>query len=250
MKALDLITSSLRLVGVIDPNQTVPAAIAQASLMVLNQMVESWGAERLMVFTVARSEYSLTAGQQTYTLGQGGPNSLSQTRPVRIDRVSVISFNNAAQPLELPIAYLNDQEWQAVPVKNIPSTLPNAVWDDQNFPYRTLWYYPVPTTQVDTVIYAWSALSQFASLTDDHSFPPGYLRALRYNLAVELAAEFGGAATLSPVTVSIATQSKALIKSINIPTLFMYCDDALVSPRGGVFNWLTGETQRSGSGNY
>lgn len=233
MKGLDLISSSLRLIGVLASGEVPSADEANDALTILNQMIDSWSAEKLMIFT--DQVVTLTPGtlKQAYTLGVGG--DFNQARPPKIDRMSVIILNSPN--LELPIEMLSDEQWQAIPVKNVSSAVPTQVWDDGGFPLRTLSFWPIPSVSVNFVLYAWTALSQFADLsTTDYTFPPGYLKALRYNLALDLAPEFG-----RPVPPEVAAQaviSKAIIKTMNVQESILQIDPAL-GGRGGFYNWRT-----------
>jgi hypothetical protein len=243
MKALDLIKSSMRLIGVLAPGETPSASEAQDAFSVLNDMVDSWNNQRLMLFAEVRQVYPLVVSQQGYTVGTGG--DFDTTRPPRITNYGIISLNNPAQPLELPMQILTKDQWAAKPVKNIESALPREVWNDGGFPLLTLYVWPIPNVAVNMAIYPWVQISEFADLSKtDYTFPPGYRRCLRYNLAVELCAEFG--APLTPAVASIAVSSKGEIKSLNEPILQMLCDPALVRPGKPIFNWLTGETLKHG----
>lgn len=218
----------MRLVGALASGETLSNAEAQDALMVLNQLLDSWTADRLTIFTVTINEFALTPSQQVYTLGTGGNFNIA--RPARIDRVSIVSLTNPAQPLELPIDYYTDLDWQQTPVKNITTSLPQAVYDDQAFPLRNLSFWPIPNTTVNTRIYGWQQLTQYASLTTDVTFPPGYIEALRYNLAVRLIAEFPG--EYNPIMVQtaggLAVESLARVKAMNIPVIEAFCDAALM----------------------
>lgn len=238
MTGNDLIASSLRLIGVLASGEVPSADEANDALTILNQMIDSWTAERMMIFTLNINEFVLTAGQQVYTLGVGGNFNIA--RPARIERMGIVSLNNPAQPLELPLEMLTDQQWAAIPVKVISSSLPQKVYDDGAFPLRNLSFWCIPNVQVKTRIYGWATLAQFPDLVTDITFPPGYLKAIRYNLAVDLAPEFG-VVELNPITASIAVTSKATIKSQNAPLVDSYCDPAVVSPDKKIFNWLTGQ---------
>ena len=68
----DLISSSMRLIGALGSGETMTAAEASDGLMVLNGMLDSWLAERLMAFSILIQEFPLVANQGTYTLGPGG----------------------------------------------------------------------------------------------------------------------------------------------------------------------------------
>lgn len=238
MNALSLISSSLRLIGALASGEVPTANEAQDSLMVLNQMLDSWNAERLMVFTITIAQFNLTPNTATYTYGTGG--MLNGPRPAKIDRISIVSLTNASQPLELPIDYYTDWDWQQVPVKIIDTTLPQAVYDDGQFPFRNLTFWPIPTVPVQTRIYGWTALGQYPDLQTDLTFPPGYSEAMRYNLAMRLIAEFPGA--YNPVMVqtagALAVDTLARVRSINIPIIEAYCDVAL-QQNSGRYNYYS-----------
>lgn len=251
--ALDVITSSMRLIGTLASGETPSDAEASDALDVLNGMVDSWQAERLMIFSTQRvvtdsngNPLMLTSGKQSYTVGTGGDFDIP--RPARIDTYSVINLANAAQPLELPLGSgLTDDEWQGVPVKNTFSSLPVTVWNDLSYPFMTLWYWPIPNTAVGVALYIWQSLSEFVDLTTDYTFPPGYYEALRYNLAGRLIAEYPGNYTqevLSAIPI-LALSAIAKVKSFNAPVNYLLCDEALVG-RTGFWNYRTGDFQRTG----
>ena len=211
------------------------AAEASDGLQVLNAMLDSWLAERLMTFSILISTFPLTPLQQTYTCGPGG--NFNMTRPAKIDRISIVSLLNPLQPIELAIPMLSEQEWQQIVVKNIPTTLPLEVYDDAAYPLRNLSYWPIPTIAVNTILYTWQQLTQFPDLVTDLQFPPAYAKAIRYNLALDLAPEFG-VSQINPLVVEQALESKGIVKSINMPIVQSYCDSALVG-EGGRYNYYS-----------
>lgn len=234
--AVDIISSALRLVGVLGSGETASDAEASDAFLVLNDMLDGWNAERLMIFSVAMSEFPLTAGKQTYTFGPSGDFNLS-FRPAKIQRYGIVNLNNPAQPLELPLEMLTTEQWAGVPVKQISSTLPTKIYDDQAFPLRNLSFWPYPQIQVNLRAYYWQPLSQFSDLTTKQTFPPGYPEALRYNLAVRLAPEFG--APLSPQVAELAATTKGKIKRMNSPLVDVMCDPAIARQNQYIYNWLS-----------
>ena len=243
MTGLDLVSRSLLLAGVLASGETPSGAESSDGLGFLNDLLDSWNAERLMVYTIAReasdsngNPFYLTLGKQDYTMGTAG--NFNFPRPARIERAGIFNLANPAMPLELPLEYLTDRQWADIPVKAISSALPTKVYDDQGFPLRTLSYWPIPNAPVAAVFYIWNPLSQFPDLSTDITFPPGYARALRYNLAVEMAPGYGR--QVDPVVAAIATQSKAVVKSLNIPVVDLKVDPAIWGRTGqGVYNWLS-----------
>ena len=62
----------------------------------------------------------------------------------------------------------------------------------------------------------WSSLTPFQTLDSEVSLPNGYERAIKFNLAVELAPEYG--TTLRPEVAQIANDSLSQIKNTNYRT--------------------------------
>ena len=241
MTGRTLVTTALRILGVISSGEVLTAAEAEDARASLNRMMDSWSAERLSVISLTIRTFSLVSGQQTYTFGVGG--DFNAARPVDISYATLINLQNPVQPLELPIEMLTDSQWADVPVKNITSSLPLCLYNDGAFPLMNLSYWPIPNIINQTKLYCWTALDSFTSLNDDNTYPPGYERALIYNLAVELAAEYGREAPVS--VAAIAMQSKAIIKAVNTPIVDLKCDSALIT-QGEFFNYYTGTTSRTG----
>src|SRR5207245_433345 len=170
----DLLASSLRLIGVLASGETPTGPEVADALTILQQMLDSWQSERLNVFTIQIQEFPLTPTKQTYTMGTGG--DFNVPRPARIERASIVSLNNPAQPLELYVDMLNEEGWQAIPIKLVSSTLPRKLYEDGAFPLRNLSYWPIPTIAVNTRLYTWAALTTFNDLMTDVTYRHGYLK--------------------------------------------------------------------------
>lgn len=209
---LDLIKGALRTLNVYASGEEPSADEAQDSLVIANQMLDAFNGEGLMIFTTTIKDFPLNSNQQIYTLGAGG--NFNMPRPATIDRASIVLLANPLQPLEYTIPIYTTQDWQEkVPIKNVPGNLPLLVYDDGNFPLRSLTFWPVASDSTLFRLYAWQALTQFDDLQTVVSYPPGYLEMLRYNLAVRLAPEFQ--AVISPEVAMLAQTSLARVKSNN-----------------------------------
>ncbi len=222
----DLIASALRLINVLASGEVPSAAEANDALLTANMMLDAWAIDRLTVFNIASQDFALTAGQQVCTLGAGG--NFNAARPPKISRVSIVILANAANPLELEMNYTtSEQEWQDIQLKATQSTYPALCYDDGGNPLRSLSLWPVPADSINKLrIYSWTAFSQFADLVTSYNFPPGYMEAIRYNLALRLSPEFGG--NLPEAVGPLAQQALAKIKTANVPVNKLKCDDALV----------------------
>jgi hypothetical protein len=227
--ALSIITRALRLINVVASAELPTNDEANDSLAAFQEMIDSWNADSLSVFTIGADDYPLTLGQQAFTLGPGG--NFDTTRPSKIVGMSAILLYNPGNPVEVPIDMYTWDQWQnQVPVKNVAGSFPQVCYDDGGMPLRTLNFWPIPTIQANNVrIYSWQSLVWPATLQTLLNFPPGYARAFRFNLAVELAGEFG--AQIPPDVAKIATDSLAMIKTANAPDLHLI-SDLCTSPAG------------------
>jgi hypothetical protein len=233
VSGLDIIKGAMRAVNILSAGRNPTPDELADYLAILNQFLDSCNAERLMIFTVNRlGPFNLIPGQQAYTVGSGGVINIP--RPPRIESISVLWLGNPVQPSEIFMDPVDEQGWGAIPVKNIGAPLPQTVWDDGGFPLRTLSYYPFPTVAIETVLYAWQALSFFPDLVTKLSFPPGYLEFIRWNLALRL-----DNAQITPQVQGLAAESKARIKSFNAPTITVQPDIGGLVGTGAQWNWLS-----------
>lgn len=234
---LDLITGSLRLLGVLASGEFPTASESQDALASLNSMIDTWKTERLMVYAILPQTFALVGGQKVYTLGPTG--DWDTERPVGIDSMYLLYTGSGAQPppLNLPIPLLNQDQYNAIIVPNTTTTLPMAAYIDDSFPLRNVYMWAVPTVNYSINLFTWKLIDGFAAITDDLVLPPGYERMMRFNLALELAPEYG--LQPSAAIAGGALDSKAAVKRNNIKPLYMSCDPGVVSVPNGAYNWLS-----------
>ncbi len=230
MTVLDLFRSSLRLIR--GGAGRTPGQSEQTDLLfVANAMLDAWSIERLVVYQVARDIYTFTPGVQIYTLGPGG--TFNGPRPVRIERASALDVvANPSTPVEVPLEILRTiAAWQRVAVKNTGSTLPQKLYSDNAFPLAMLSFWPYPTVANQVALYVWRALAAFASVDDDVEFPPAYVDAIRYNLALRFGEELQR--PVSDRVERLAIEAKSAIKRLNAPLIELRCDPAIAHAAGG-----------------
>lgn len=233
--AADQINGALRLLGVLAEGETPSAAVSQDSLTALNQMVDSWNTERLAVFCTEDQVFTWLPNLATRTLGPSG--DFVGNRPILIDDATY--FRDAATGVSYGIKLINQQQYDGIAVKTVTSTYPQVMFVNNTFPNITMTVYPVPIKPLEWHFVSVQQLTAPATLVTTLSFPPGYLRAFRYNLACEIAPEYG--VEPSPQVRRIAMYSKRNLKRINNP------DDVMAMPYS-----LVGTRQRFNifAGNY
>jgi len=227
----DFIKQALRMNNILASGTEPDANDLSDSMIVLNQMMDAWNAENLMIYTTRIDDFPLVVGQQTYTLGSGGNFNIQ--RPASIERTSIMLLNNPSFPLEVTIPRYTTQDWQEnVPLKLVPSTFPLLVYDDGAFPYRNLNFWPIPQVINNFRLYSWNPLSTFADSATKYAFPPGYAEAIAFSLAARIAVNFGK--PIDPAIAIGAEQALLRIKSVNVPDDVLRCDDAVSSKQGAI----------------
>lgn len=209
---LELIKGALRGLQVLASGEEPSGEEAQDALVIANEMLDAMNGDGFMVFTTDTNDFPLSASKQVYTLGSNGDFNIP--RPAQIDRAGIVILANPAQPIEYPIPIYTTQDWaDKVPVKNVPGNLPLLVYDDCDFPLRSLTFWPLASDNILFRLYSWQQLLQFSDLDTENAYPPGYLEALRYNLMVRLAAN--GFGILSQEAAALSVSSLARVKSSN-----------------------------------
>ena len=221
----DQINRALRLIGVLAEGETTSASVMQDSLMALNQMIDSWQTERLAVFSTQDQTFTWPASEITRTLGPSG--NFVGLRPVLLDDSTY--YRDPGTNVSFGIKFINQQQYNGIAVKTVTSTYPQVIFVNNTFPDITMTVYPRPTRDLEWHFVSVQELNNPATLATDLFFPPGYLRAFTYNLAMEIAPEFG--VEPSPQVQRIAMTAKRNLKRINNPDDVMSMPYAIVATR-------------------
>ena len=226
----DQINRALRLLGVLAEGETPSAATSQAALAAMQQMIESWNTERLSVFATIDQITNWPVGSINETLGPTG--SLvrlngTAVRPILVDDATY--YKDPGAGVSYGIKLINQQQYDGIAVKTVTSTYPQVMFVNNTYPDFDIYLYPRPTRLLEFHFISVQELDQPATLATDLLFPPGYLRAFAYNLAMESAPEFG--IEPSPQVQRIAMTSKRDLKRINNPDDVMSMPYSLIATR-------------------
>jgi hypothetical protein len=219
------INRALRLLGVLAEGETPSAATSQDSLMALNQMIDSWNTERLSVFSTQDQVFLWPVGEISRTLGPTG--DFVGNRPVYFDDATY--YRDPSTNVSFGIKFINQQQYDGIAVKTVTSTYPQVIFVNMTFPDVTMFIYPRPTRLLEWHFISVEELNKPADLSTVLYYPPGYLRAFTYNLAMEIAPEFG--IEPSPQVQRIAMTSKRDLKRVNNPDDIMSLPYAIVATR-------------------
>jgi len=232
----ELINGAGRLISIIQQNEAMTGDNLQVALYALTHMIDSWSNNRLLVYSIQEYVFPLT-GAASYTLGPGGDWNIE--RPMKVQNAYARLQPSASQQLDIAMQSLTVEQYAGIAVKNTPSTFPFAFYDDNNYPQRTITLFPIPTGPADIVLWLREPLLDLANLDQEVTYPPGYERAFRFNLALELAAEFGK--ICSPEVIAKAEASILQLERLNSNPMFLRGDGGMSrSGRNRYFNWITG----------
>jgi hypothetical protein len=243
----EIIKSALTKNNAIQPGELPTDSDLDISLEALEGMIDSWSNEKLMIYSFRPFYFVATAGQQVFTLGPGGdwdtprPMSIQQaylSYNAQINNTNPVTISFPSNVADLPIAQANDSQWASIAVKQLSAVFPTILYDDGNYPLRNIYLYPIQNVQQVITLWLWEPLNNFDNLDDPIEFPPGYERCIIYNLAMELAPEFGK--TLSEEVISTAATSKMILAAVNSDPQVMGSDRAL-GRYTSVWNWIYGD---------
>jgi len=205
----NIIKGALRLIGMLAEGEEPSAETLADGLTAMNQMIDSWSTESLSIFSTQDQVFNWPAGEVRQTLGPTG--DFLGNRPIALQDSTY--FRDAVNGLSFGIKIVNSQQYNAIALKTVQSVYPQVLFVNMNMNNIEMFLYPVPNREIEFHFISVIELTQPTSAGQYLFIPPGYLRAFRFNLACELAAEFG--VEPSPTVQRIAMTSKRNIKSQN-----------------------------------
>lgn len=310
--ALDLITGALRNINALESGETPTAQDANDALQVLNDLLESWTIEKLLIFSSTENILSWVPGKYQYTIGNPvggtftgtlvsgsptisnvtipstlvvggtltdlqaaipsgttvaaiGTNTVTMSKnalftvssaetityttpgdfaialPVRITnaftRITVGAGDPMIQGLDYQIRIIPRDKYAALGLKGIAGPWPTDLYYNRTYPLGNIYCYPNPSMAGELHLWTDTVLSDFTSTSSVVNLTQGYARALKTNLAIELAAEYGKA--VSPTLAARARESKALIKSLNsLEAVEAFFDQHILKSRRADAGWI------------
>lgn len=199
----DLLTGALKSLTVLGEGDTATAQQITDALDVFNELVDHWNTKVLTLHQVKETSFTLT-GAASYTIGPGG--TINTTRPESIDRAWY-----RRDSIDYPIAILDAAQWAGIEEKSLSSGWPTDIYYETDSPLGKIWTYPL--SNAGSIYLQTHELLTEATADTVVSLPSGYRKALRYNLAIDLAPQFG--VEPSQAVVKAARESLADVKSRN-----------------------------------
>lgn len=206
---------------------TLTSAEQTAYLSMLNAMIESWSLERGWCNQIAENTFTLTVSTGSYSIGSGA--TINVTRPTKIVNAKVRDSSN----YDHDITILPQEQFAGISNKTATGELPSYLYYDHGYSATssgTIFLWPVPTVANTLYLESWKALQSFPSITTTVLMAPGYQRAIEFNFAIEASP---GLKSVPPEVTKIARESKAAIKSLNLPDVILQPDSGPLLRRHG-----------------
>ena len=199
-----IIQLALRKLGVLDVGSTPdPETVTSASLN-LNLMIKQMSTQGLKLWKVQELVIPVTANKTTYTLGGSGSALMYDsfdttfTTPITDKPLKVIQGwyrnNTVTPPVDTILQLLSKQEYNLLGSK-ASTGVANSIFYDYKTTYGTLYVYLTPDsysqTNLNIHIVAQMPLQDLSRAQDSPDFPNEWMNCLVWNLADQLAIEYG-----------------------------------------------------------
>lgn len=241
----DLITTSLRELGIVDVTEASPdASLSNLALGILNRMLDDWNAERGAVYADIHAPLvTLVSELNPHTIGLAAdvPTwTVTGNRPVSIEGIRLTT--DGGETFLAPLAKRDAAWWHSLAAPGTQSDYPTDFYYDPTWPNGSIYFYQEPgSSSVQAELWYRIVLAQL-TLVDVVSLPPGYQSAITETLKERL--------TKLPMWKSMASQditdaarmARGVAFANNRPIPTLCTEDSGMSAHSGrgPYNYLSG----------
>lgn len=198
----EIITSAMRLCRIRD---TSNASRMDEALLSLNHMIMSW--EESLINNVVSESLAVVSGTASYSIGSGG--DFDTVRPLNIISAYLLSSDGISYPINTQMSIedynkISDKTNVARPLRlfyNASNTLAYIYFDS------------VPDDSYTLVLTSKKPFTGYVYTTDTILQPIEYEKAMIYNLAIDIAPEYG--IELPNTVIQQAVNLKSIIETRN-----------------------------------
>lgn len=232
---LTVIKEAYQELNVFMAGASIPAPQADLALSLLRRMLNSWNAQREMVWCEVFETFTLVPSLSPHTIGPSAATFATVIRPVSISGVS-LNLNTNTPDVFVTINLIDAQQYEALSVPDISTSIPTAVYYEADWPNGKLFFYPIPNFAYPVRFRYRTLLADEIDLTDTLDFPPGYQDAYTYTLAERLATPSGRAVPLQTSLEAKRARGRVSLNNIDVPVLDLQ-DGQQDTQRSTTFNY-------------
>jgi hypothetical protein len=164
------------------------------------------------------------------------PGDLKMARPLRVTN-SFTRITTGTNGLDYPIEVISQERYIEIGFKGISAPWPIVAWYNPTMPLGNIYFYQNPSSAGELHLFTDNILTNLASLTQNVILPQGYVRMIKWNLARELAPEYGKEWTA--IMEKAAKESWDAVKSLNsIPVPVAKYDTDLLTHQRTDAGWI------------
>ena len=202
--AQTLIKAALRSIGAIATGETPTAAELADGLEAMRFMLRNWSSQNIRIPFTTTESVALT-GATSYSWGSGG--TIATARPVQI---------RGAYTSDNIVDIIDEAKYRHLVVGNSGGPV-QWLWYQPQYPLGYIYPWPLDssTLHIDSL----KELTDPTAITSSVAFPTGYDDAIKWNLAVRLAPEYGkdAGATVTALAATTLHAIETLNFSSKIP---------------------------------
>ena len=207
----DVIEAAYKAIGMVakgdDPsaNETADAVVTLNLMLKSAQGPPSYWARGLKLWKRERIEVTLVADQVSYSLKPSGGDEDVEI-PIRI--LSALRRNSSDE--DTPMEQINLAQYESIPSKSAEGS-PSKFYYERRLTEGKLYLDCAPADTTETVeLVVQYPLNDMDAAANTFDFPPEWFEAVKYNLAVRLAAENG-----IPVSQDLAILAQSSVEAAN-----------------------------------
>jgi hypothetical protein len=209
--ALDIIKGARWIMGTLNAGDTPSAAEITRDLLFLNSLINNWGIRAVLSSALVNDNFTCTVSQASYQIGTN--QAINASKPNKISSAFLRDANGNDSNIEIIDRERYDAHGDKT-VKGIPNELYYYPGNTQQVNQAgTMYFYPVPDSAYQIYLNSSKPLTPFTASTDTFTFPVAYERALKYQLAIDLASVYGWEITQG--VVMLAKESLDAIIKLN-----------------------------------
>lgn len=214
----DIVRAAGRKIGVHD----MDGSEINDGIEALNSMLKQWSASKSAVNAITRESFSISAGTASYTMGDGA--TIDSVWPILITSAFI-----RIDDTDYPLATFPAENY-AYTGRKADRQRPLAIYYERTYPYGTLFFWPTPDSTYTVHLWSRKGFTEYTAPTTTVSLPPEYEPAMVYNLAIEMAPEYGKDPSAMVTTKAISTYRT--IRNMNIHPVPTVSTNVIGSTRG------------------
>ena len=182
-----IIEGALRIVGAVAQGETPTATQYTECNDALNMLVKALIAQGVPLWAMSEYSFPLVASTNTYRIGTG--QTLNTAKPLKIVQAWTRDSNN----VDVPMRLLALHDYNLLGNKSSSGRPIQLTYSPQNL-FGDIKVFPTPSsadTSVSIYIRYQRPFEDFTNSTDTPDFPQEWHEALKYQLAVRIAKEYG-----------------------------------------------------------